>query len=117
MPASLRRTIKISIGIVTVPVLIVGSLILYDGLQHYIDDDLPADTGGAFATTLLGLTIVSFPLTTFFGYKTSKSLQRQRSQYDQPDVPLKFVSLIIVTSMLVFVTFLCLTLYIVTITS
>ena len=112
---TLAKIVKFGVGALTVPVLIIGSLILYEGLHDYFSDE-PSIDDARFGDALLGVTIVGFPLSVYFGYKTSQSSKLHSSTYDQPDSPLEFLSLVIITSGLALITFLSMALYIVFIT-
>ena len=106
----IRSALKASLAVLTVPILIIGTLIIVEGIQHYFDPALPNENA-PIANLLLGGGIVCLPMSVYFSYRTIRSFKRQQSRYGQPELPVKFFLLLIATGGLILLTFLNLALF------
>lgn len=84
---SLRAFIRVIGSILIIIMILVGTILLYAGIQNYINED---SQGLAFGTTVLGLAIISFPLAVFLAVKAIGSYRKGRSEYEMPDTPMRF---------------------------
>ncbi len=91
-------------------ILILGTIILYSGLQSYLGGE-PAEGAAPFATTLLGLSVISFPFTVFFSIAAARAFRRRRSRYELPESPMRLLMLLVASGGFVLLTVLSLTMY------
>jgi hypothetical protein len=105
------RTIRNAIGLALMIVtFLVGAILLYAGIQNYLSSD---SDGSGFSTTVLGISIISFPLSILFGIRMAKSYKKSRSRYEMPDTPFHFFLLAFLSSGFLFIAIVALLIFIV----
>ncbi|MDH7516169.1 MAG: hypothetical protein QHI48_09875 [Bacteroidota bacterium] len=101
------------IGILATVLLTVGVLILYAGVETYLGREPTSEGTTPFATVLIGMAVVSFPLAVYFSIKASRQFRSKTSRYDLPESPFRLFLLLVASGGFVLLMVLSLVLYLI----
>lgn len=101
--------------LVTVFVVTMGITLLVQSIIDYSNGE--TQDGNAFAYLLLATCLIAFPLTAFFIMKTVATYRQQQTKYGMPEPPARMFLLIAISGVLLLVTGLTMTMYLIYITA
>jgi hypothetical protein len=101
--------------LLTAVVVTLGITLLVQSMIDYSNGE--TQDGSAFASLLLSSCLISFPITAFFIGKTVATYRQQQTKYGMPEPPARLFLLIAISGVLLIVTGLTLTMYVIYITA